>query len=339
MFKKLVYLLCLLAYSITGSGQSVKYFSIRGLSIADADSSFYYVEKLSGTTSDTDTLKFYYSSSKKILAIQFMKNRLLEGSFNYYYENGQLKLKGLNRNGKPIGEVLSYYSDGKPKAIIGFEPTTDPINISQNFKILRYWDEQGSELVKDGEGICKCEFDMLSSDYDFLQDEVPKSERQINWFYKDFEIQHQWEGKVKNGLRNSIWKAYRNGTLELEEQYNNGNFEFGKRFDGADLIEYESLEEAAEPENGLISFYKFVGKTMRYPAEARRKGIEGKVFIEFVVNHDGSLSNINSIQAPHAVLADEAIRVVRMAPKWKPGKQRGKVVRQKMVVPLIFRLG
>jgi protein TonB len=68
-------------------------------------------------------------------------------------------------------------------------------------------------------------------------------------------------------------------------------------------------------------------------------GVEGRVFVEFVVNRDGSIVDVRSIKGIGAGCDEEAVRIVQSAPAWKPGKQRGKPVRQKMVIPIIFKLG
>ena len=65
-------------------------------------------------------------------------------------------------------------------------------------------------------------------------------------------------------------------------------------------------------------------------------GIGGRVFVEFIVEKDGSITNVRTLKGIGAGCDEEAVRVVGMAPKWNPGKQRGKAVRQKMVLPIIF---
>ncbi|MBN8576944.1 MAG: TonB family protein [Cyclobacteriaceae bacterium] len=102
---------------------------------------------------------------------------------------------------------------------------------------------------------------------------------------------------------------------------------------------FSVVEETAEPKGGMPAFYKYVGEKMKYPAQARRMGVEGRVFVEFVVNRDGSIVDVKSIKGIGAGCDEEAVRVVQSAPAWKPGKQRGKPVRQKMVIPIIFKLG
>lgn len=99
------------------------------------------------------------------------------------------------------------------------------------------------------------------------------------------------------------------------------------------------VEEGAAPVGGMQAFYEFVGKKLKYPAQARRMNIEGKVFVEFVVNRDGSIQDVKAIKGIGAGCDEEAVRVIQSAPAWKPGKQRGKAVRQRMVLPITFRLG
>jgi protein TonB len=99
------------------------------------------------------------------------------------------------------------------------------------------------------------------------------------------------------------------------------------------------VEESAAPIGGMPAFYTFVQKKLKYPAQARRMGIEGKVFVEFVIEKDGSITDVKFIKGIGAGCDEEAVRVVQSAPKWKPGKQRGKPVRQRMVLPIAFKLG
>ena len=99
------------------------------------------------------------------------------------------------------------------------------------------------------------------------------------------------------------------------------------------------VEETAAPAGGMPAFYEFVSKKLKYPAQARRMGIEGKVFVEFVIERDGTITDVKAIKGIGAGCDEEAVRVLQSAPKWKPGKQRGKPVRQRMVLPIAFKLG
>lgn len=98
------------------------------------------------------------------------------------------------------------------------------------------------------------------------------------------------------------------------------------------------VEEQPEFTGGNKAFAKYLRKNLKYPKKARRMGIEGKVFVEFVVNKDGSLADIEIIKGIGGGCDEEAVRVLKNSPKWIPGKQRGKSVRVKMSVPIVFRL-
>jgi len=99
------------------------------------------------------------------------------------------------------------------------------------------------------------------------------------------------------------------------------------------------VEEPAGPKGGMPAFYKYIADKMKYPAQARRMGIEGKVFVEFVIGKDGSISDVKAVKGIGAGCDEEAVRVVQGAPAWSPGKQRGKPVKQRMVLPITFKLG
>jgi periplasmic protein TonB len=99
------------------------------------------------------------------------------------------------------------------------------------------------------------------------------------------------------------------------------------------------VEETAAPIGGMGAFYEYVSKKIKYPAQAKRMGIEGKVFVEFVIEKDGSITDVKAIKGIGGGCDQEAERILASAPKWKPGKQRGKPVRQKMVLPINFKLG
>jgi periplasmic protein TonB len=99
------------------------------------------------------------------------------------------------------------------------------------------------------------------------------------------------------------------------------------------------VEDAAMPPGGYQAFYEYVGKRMKYPPQARRMGIEGKVYIQFVVDRDGSLTEVQAVKGIGAGCDEEAVRVLQSAPKWSPPKQRGKPVKQRIIIPIIFKLG
>lgn len=101
---------------------------------------------------------------------------------------------------------------------------------------------------------------------------------------------------------------------------------------------YLVVEESARPKGNIVEFYKFVADNLKYPQEAIDRGISGKVFIEFIVNKDGSLTDLKILKGIGGGCDEEAIRVLSTAPQWNPARQYSKAVKQKMVLPIVFNL-
>lgn len=99
------------------------------------------------------------------------------------------------------------------------------------------------------------------------------------------------------------------------------------------------VEETAQPKNGIKEFYANLATQITYPEQARKMGVEGRVFVEFVVNEDGGLSEVKVLKGIGAGCDSEAMRVVSKSENWNPGRQRGKAVKQRMVLPIVFALG
>ncbi|WP_338763235.1 energy transducer TonB [Bernardetia sp. ABR2-2B] len=98
------------------------------------------------------------------------------------------------------------------------------------------------------------------------------------------------------------------------------------------------VEEPAIFEGGMDAFYKYVAKNINYPKQAKRQGIEGKVFLQFVVDKDGSVTAIKVAKGVGFGLDEEAKRVLSECPKWKPARQRGQIVKVRMSIPIMFKL-
>ena len=98
------------------------------------------------------------------------------------------------------------------------------------------------------------------------------------------------------------------------------------------------VEQQPQFPGGEAALMAFIKKTLKYPAFAAENGIQGRVTLSFTVEKDGSIGNIEVMRSPADELSKEAIRVVSQMPKWTPGKQRGKPVRVKYVLPITFRL-
>lgn len=101
---------------------------------------------------------------------------------------------------------------------------------------------------------------------------------------------------------------------------------------------FTAVEHAPDYPGGVNKFYKFLQQNIKYPADARNKKIEGKVFVTFIVEKDGSLSNLKVIRDPGAGCGAEALRVMKLSPKWNAGVQNGHKVRVQYTLPISFTL-
>ena len=123
---------------------------------------------------------------------------------------------------------------------------------------------------------------------------------------------------------------------ENEEPQDVSDFgDYGDEDYGEDDV-FAVVEHAPVFPGGNVS--SWVAKRIKYPVLAQENGIEGRVYIKFVIEKDGSVTNIEIMRGVDASLDKEAIRVVKSMPKWKPGKQRNKPVRCSFQMPINFRL-
>lgn len=98
------------------------------------------------------------------------------------------------------------------------------------------------------------------------------------------------------------------------------------------------VEEQPEFPGGTAKLYEFIGNNIKYPQMARENGIQGKVFVKFVVWKDGSIRDVQVIRGIGGGCDEEAVRVVKAMPSWKPGKQRNQAVPVYFNLPIAFNL-
>ena len=98
------------------------------------------------------------------------------------------------------------------------------------------------------------------------------------------------------------------------------------------------VEKQPEFPGGTTALMKFLGDNIKYPVIAQENGIQGRVITNFVVERDGSISDVQVVRGQDPSLDKEAVRVIKTMPKWAPGQQRGKPVRVRFTLPVVFRL-
>ena len=125
------------------------------------------------------------------------------------------------------------------------------------------------------------------------------------------------------------------------ENKSNYNFDYdgdswGEEESDGEADIFQVVEDMPQFPGGSVQ--KWITKNVKYPMIAQENNIQGKVFVQFVIEKDGSVSDVKVARSVDPSLDKEAIRVVKAMPKWKPGKQRGKPVRVSYTVPINFQL-
>ena len=101
---------------------------------------------------------------------------------------------------------------------------------------------------------------------------------------------------------------------------------------------YQVCEVMPEFPGGMQECMKWLGKNIKYPAEAIEKGIQGRVILQMVVEKDGSITNAKVVRSVDPLLDKEALRVINLSPKWNPAKHKGEAVKVRYTLPVMFRL-
>lgn len=152
--------------------------------------------------------------------------------------------------------------------------------------------------------------------------EVPKQTTQIQVVEDDVEVEDvEINAEVD---QNEVIEEY--VPVEVEEE----------EVEEAEI--FTIVEEMPDFPGGMAKLAEYLAKNIKYPQMARESGIQGRVFVNFVVEPDGSVSNVNVMRSLGGGCDEEAMRVVKSMPKWKPGKQRGKAVRVSYILPVNFKL-
>jgi TonB family protein len=236
---------------------------------------------------------------------------LYQGQYISYFKNGKKQMMATYKMGKLVDTAMHYYPNGNLYTVIGYKALSDG-KTSKYIKSVK--DSTGKDLVVDGKGIC-------------------------SFYDKDFkEITES--GSIKNGVYDGEWTGVTEKSgLKYKEQYLDGKLVAGESV-GKDGNVYHYTKVLVQPQfkGGMERFYTYLKTTIRYPTECMRNGIQGKVYLKFMVMKDGSIKDVTVTKNPHHLLSVEASRVVSESPAWEPGLERGKIVNVSYNVPVSFTL-
>ncbi|MEM1134815.1 MAG: energy transducer TonB [Bacteroidota bacterium] len=280
------------------------------------NASFYRVIKDYAKVQSTYHVIDYFISGVKQMEGQFNEPeaKSKQGRFVWYYENGKKKVESNFIRNKRLGEHKTWYEFRKPK-LVGeyFVDKKNPNLNPEELKIISFWNEAGKQTVVNGNG-----------DY-----------------YNHSDSDHaSHKGKVKNGKKEGIWTGYsEKHCLTYEEFYEEGKLKKGKSVDDSGKkFKYKKAIIGSRPIGGINAFNQYLFNNLKYPIGALENGIEGEVYLEFNIQIDGTIEGVKVIRSLGHGFDEEALRVIRDAKKWLPGKYRGKKTEQRVILPIDFRV-
>ncbi|WP_294607243.1 M56 family metallopeptidase [uncultured Bacteroides sp.] len=213
-------------------------------------------------------------------------------------------------------------------------PLETPAPQQDKDKLVSY---KGVVVDKDGKAVEGAEF-FVDGDHKLPQGQSYVTGKNGNFSFKAFE----------NAKMIVIWKkdGKMMGVPVTVNKEDNSNMKIvmnrewqNPPVDDPDNPVFEVVEQMPEfPDGGMSGLMQFLSKNIRYPVNAQKNNTQGRVTVQFIVNADGSVSNIGIIRGVDPELDGEAVRVISTMPNWKPGMQKGKAVRVKYTVPVMFRL-
>jgi TonB family protein len=220
-----------------------------------------------------------------------------------YYNTGKRKSIKIYNKGQIIGDAVTYYPNGGLNTIENYS--------AQGIYLKQYLDTAGNTLADNGKG---------------------------KWLkINDEKFDGYMECPVVNGKEEGEWKRHVADSV-YTIIYKQGEIISGKEFLKIKDLVFEKVEEVPSFPGGEAGFNKFIGRNTRYPAIARENNIQGRVIVSFVVEKDGSLVDVKVLRGIGGGCDEEAVRVISLSPKWKPGLINGKPVRVQYSTPIAFSL-
>lgn len=303
--------------------QNVYYFNRYDIKVTNPDSAEYMRivrEPDSGSVLYT-VLEYYKDKTPKLTGYSSSIDPVTyQGQLISYYPNGKRRIIAEYKNNHLINSLYNFYPDGKLHFVKQYS-AVPVLGTYTEPQIITFNDSTGKAMVIDGNGYYK---------------EISPS-FSVNRFYKLYE-----EGPIKNGKRDGRWSAVLDTTgATLKETYADGRLLTGTftSKDGITRTYTGERETSPDYKGGMQEFYSYLGHNIRYPVNAFKNKIQGRVIVQFVVEKDGSLTNVKALRSPNEDLAQESVRVISSSPNWIPGKQFGFPVRVQYTVPVQYSLG
>jgi TonB family protein len=254
---------------------------------------------------------FYYESGS-IKAKKYYEEGLINGLSIFYYENGNIEEKEYFKEGKEIGDDSAWYATGELWWVAHYidgKRTGQSFVWYENHKVKWSWNYKNGKLHG----------------------------KQFSYFKTDsLESVDEYNDGKQVGKFVIYWE---NNKLKRQELHEDDSLIAGKCYDttGHEIAFYKYAEMPVFP-GGESALMTFLRMHIHYPASAVENDIQGRVIVDFVVDKNGKIQDVNISKGVYPSLDKEAIRVVKSMPDWIPGKQDGNTVNVSYKVPIKFTL-
>lgn len=273
-----------------------------------AEAHSYIVRKLDKDSQFHGDIVRYYANGQVYEQYSFVHGKR-ENEFALYSESGQPLLKGTYKDDRKTGKETKWFDNGQKHyeaEYVGFSKVPQQ-------RIINEWDEEGKQLIKDGKGWVTRD----DADRDFFEEGQ----------YEDGFKQGEWLGTYKES-----------GQRYFVESYERGEMVGGTSFDQeGQSYDYRTISSLATFKGGMKAWAEYVQDEMKYPKKLARKRITAEVRVSFVIDTDGSLTDIAVLQPTLPEFDNEALRLLRQSPRWQPAVERGQKVKSRLRTAIQFQ--
>lgn len=279
----------------------------------------------SGST-NYNLLEFYPDGTRKTLGTvsAFKPSLRYEGQRISFYKNGKKKSMEVYEKNKRTGTCHYYYENGTHRKSVSYKLAIKK-NVAKAANafpslsggldsiVIYQADSLGHVMVEEGEG------HVIESLPDYGGSVV--------------------EGDFKRGYKHGTWVLKsKSGAFSYKEEFKDGVFVSGESEKDGVKSTYTLIDTPPDFKGGSTAFYAYIMKNVRYASDAQQNNIQGKVFLSYVVDVDGSITNVKVDRGLYPSLDEEAVRVLKGSPRWIPGMKHGFPVEVKYNIPVSFSL-
>ncbi|MEM9895726.1 MAG: energy transducer TonB [Bacteroidota bacterium] len=297
---KFIYLFATILISITlANGQKTEYLDEYLELTTSKYAEYYRIGTRDFGSQLIGEAKTYRIADSSLFSISNHWKGNLNGVYQLYHQNGELKQIGNFSHGTRTGKWRNYYDNGN---------TQSELEYLDNFfyKVIEYFSPNGDTLTLDGNG-------------------------RYEELYPDGTL--YLKGSIKDGLKDSFWLIYgEDGTLLHKENYSKGTFESGITFLGNKKIQYNELFKSAEPKGGIHKWHFKLNQESKGSIE----GVSTKVRVNFTITENGDLTDVKVINGYNKEVDNKAIELIMKSKKWKPAIKRGIPTTDKLGFSLQF---